>query len=93
MADADTNPKPGKKRRRSTVDKLLLGAVVGAAIGSVVGASLSSKSKKGRQEAEKAPNEFDKIKEIGDDKAKSWLRRLRLYLKRRNERKRLRRKR
>ena len=60
--------------KKGSFDKLVLGAVIGAAIGSVIGASVTRKKK------------FDVMPKISDDKPKSLLRRIRLYLKDYNER-------
>jgi len=43
--------------------------------------------KSGKETREDIVNQFDKIKDFGDNKSRSLLRRLRLYLKKRNERK------
>ena len=74
-----------KKTTGSKLDKIIMGAVVGAAIGSVLGVSLAPKS--GKETREDIVNQFDKIKDFGDNKSRWLLRRLRLYLKKRNERK------
>jgi len=60
-----------KKKKRSTLDKILLGIVVGGAIGSVIGATVSNKEirEKVRQ---KMCDTSDTIKEIvsGEEKEK-----------------------
>lgn len=77
----DDNEKKGGKV--TSINRLIVGAVIGAAVGSVVGATLAPKS--GKETRKAIADEFDKLKDSGDNKAKSLLRRLRLYLKRRNE--------
>jgi hypothetical protein len=69
-------------RKRGSLEKIVLSAVIGAAVGSVVGATISNNTGN-KSDSEK---KFDEKAKMSDDKPKSLLRRLRLYLKSYNER-------
>lgn len=69
-------------KKRGSLEKIVLSAVIGAAVGSVVGASISKKTGTNNDSEKK----IDEKAKISDDKPKSLLRRLRLYLKSYNER-------
>lgn len=71
------------KPRSGKLEKILLGAVIGAAVGSVVGVGLNAKKGPGNA-TDVAGNPIDKSQKSDKDKPQSLLRKLRLYLRKRN---------
>lgn len=58
---------PKEPKKKSTIDKLIMGAIVGGAIGSVVGMNLAPKKGKETREylTQKSKDLYEKGKEIG----------------------------
>lgn len=75
-------------KKKGGIDKLLLGAVIGAAVGSVVGAGISSRSGSDESTTRRAaPVAVDKSSKKSKNVIIRLLRSVRLYLRNRNAKK------